>query len=565
MGKLIFATLNINSIRNKFEELKSLIVGNIDVLIVTETKLDDSFPSPQFFIQGYSAPYRLDRNKRGGGILIYVREDISSKQLTKHTFNHDIEGIFLELNLNKYKLLIFGTYHPPTQEKQYYLNNISNSLDLYLRDYDRFMLIGDFNISESDSCFSDFISQYDAKNIVKEPTCFKSINNPSTIDLIVTNNPRSFWSTKAFKNSLSDFHSLVTTVLNIKYIKPKPKEVTYRNYKNFKLENFQRDLLSVFSSGCLNYETFENMFLSTLNLHAPLKKKLIRGNHAPYFNTNIRKAIMKRNELHTKFDKSKSDIDKGNFKRQRKLVSKLVKKEKKNYYHSLDNKVVLDNKRFWKQIKSSFSDKVICGEKITLVNDNNIISDDQQQAEVFKLFFKDAVNKLDIQENRFLLNHVEQHQGEIEDIISTFKCHPSILEIQKKVSIHELFEFKQVTQEEVLKQLKALDVKKATTFQNIPCKSLKENAEVCVPVLTNIYNEELTRCTFSNKLKEGDITPIFKRDRVKKKDATSVDNYRPVSVLPSTSKIFERLMQKDITEYITIYVATERAIALNMH
>ena len=152
VGKLIFATLNINSIRNKFEELKSLIVGNIDVLIVTETKLDDSFPSPQFFIQGYSAPYRLDRNKRGGGILIYVREDISSKQLTKHTFNHDIEGIFLELNLNKYKLLIFGTYHPPTQEKQYYLNNISNSLDLYLRDYDRFMLIGDFNISESEPC-----------------------------------------------------------------------------------------------------------------------------------------------------------------------------------------------------------------------------------------------------------------------------------------------------------------------------------------------------------------------------------------------------------------------------
>jgi len=188
VGKLIFATLNINSIRNKFDELKYLIVGNIDVLVVTETKLDDSyitlhsFPAPQFFIQGYSAPYRLDRNKRGGGVLIYVREDISSKQLTKHTFNNDIEGIFLELNLNKYKLLVFGTYHPPTQENKYYFDNISNSFDLYLRDYDRFVLIGDFNISESDSCFSDFISQYDAKNIVKEPTCFKSINNPSTID-----------------------------------------------------------------------------------------------------------------------------------------------------------------------------------------------------------------------------------------------------------------------------------------------------------------------------------------------------------------------------------------------
>ena len=89
MGKLIFATLNINSIRNKFHELKSLITGNIDVLVVTETKIDDSFPTAQFFIDGYSAPYRLDRNRHGGGILIYVRDDISSKQLVKHTFKDD--------------------------------------------------------------------------------------------------------------------------------------------------------------------------------------------------------------------------------------------------------------------------------------------------------------------------------------------------------------------------------------------------------------------------------------------------------------------------------------------
>ena len=132
VGKLIFATLNINSIRYKFDELKSLIAGNIDLLVVTETKLDESFPTEQFFIEGYSAPYRLDRNKHGGGILIYVREDISSKQLTKHTFKHDIEGIFLELNLNKYKLLVLGTYHPPSQDNQYYLDSISNALDLYL-------------------------------------------------------------------------------------------------------------------------------------------------------------------------------------------------------------------------------------------------------------------------------------------------------------------------------------------------------------------------------------------------------------------------------------------------
>ena len=115
--------------------MKMIISGNIDVLVVTETKLDDSFPTGQFFIKGFSAPFRLDRNKHGGGILIYVREDIPSKELTKHTFNSDIEGIFLELNLNKYKLLVLGTYHPPNQNKDYYFNTISNSLDIYLGNF----------------------------------------------------------------------------------------------------------------------------------------------------------------------------------------------------------------------------------------------------------------------------------------------------------------------------------------------------------------------------------------------------------------------------------------------
>ena len=70
------------------------ISDNVDVLVITETKLDDSFPTGQFFIDGFSTPFRLDRNSRGGGILIYVREDIPSKQLSKHTFNDGIEGIF---------------------------------------------------------------------------------------------------------------------------------------------------------------------------------------------------------------------------------------------------------------------------------------------------------------------------------------------------------------------------------------------------------------------------------------------------------------------------------------
>ena len=271
--------------------------------------------------------------------------------------------------------------------------------------------------------------------------------------MVITNTPRSFWNTKVFRNSISDFHSLVATVLNLKYVKPKPKIINYRDYRNFNLENFQRDLLSVFSSGCNDYETFEGMFLSTLNLHAPLKKKTIRGNHAPYMNRNVRKAMMRRNQLHTKWTKTCKDQDKVTFKNQRKLVSELLKKAKKNYYNNLDDKDVLDNKKFWNQIKSSFTDKVIIKNKITLVDGNNLITDDQEQTEIFKNFFGEVINNLDIQENRLLLNEEGEDQGEIGNIISKFKYHPSILEIKKRVSINDIFNFKQVSEEEVYQQV----------------------------------------------------------------------------------------------------------------
>ena len=97
---IIVGNLNINSISPKFDEFKLMVSGFFDVVIVTETKLDDSFPKAQFCIDGFSIPYRLDRNRNGGGLMIYVRDDIPSKMLTKHNHPEDIEAVFIELNFH---------------------------------------------------------------------------------------------------------------------------------------------------------------------------------------------------------------------------------------------------------------------------------------------------------------------------------------------------------------------------------------------------------------------------------------------------------------------------------
>ena len=94
--RVIIGNLNINSLPNKFEQLKDTVLKYVDVLVLTETKLDDSFPKAQFLVDGFSEPYRYDRNRKGGGIMIYICENIPSKLLEKHNFPHDIEGLFFE-------------------------------------------------------------------------------------------------------------------------------------------------------------------------------------------------------------------------------------------------------------------------------------------------------------------------------------------------------------------------------------------------------------------------------------------------------------------------------------
>ena len=110
INRIIIAHININSIKNKFDTLTDLVTGKIDILLVSETKINASFPSAQFKMHCYTSPYRLDRTSNGGCLLLYIREDIPSKLLDTANVINDIncESLFVEINLSKSKWLIGG-------------------------------------------------------------------------------------------------------------------------------------------------------------------------------------------------------------------------------------------------------------------------------------------------------------------------------------------------------------------------------------------------------------------------------------------------------------------------
>ena len=90
--------------------LSSSIKGNLERLMIHERKLDSTLPSDQLIIEGYGAPVRFDRNGRGGGIILYIREDIPAR-LLKTSLPKDFEGFFVELNLRKKKILMCCSYN----------------------------------------------------------------------------------------------------------------------------------------------------------------------------------------------------------------------------------------------------------------------------------------------------------------------------------------------------------------------------------------------------------------------------------------------------------------------
>ena len=92
--------------------MSSQITKYVHILLLLETKLDDSFPTAQFSLNGFSKPYRLDRSSNGGGILQYVRDDILSRLLTDYKVKDNLELFSVEVNIRKKKWLFGWSYNP---------------------------------------------------------------------------------------------------------------------------------------------------------------------------------------------------------------------------------------------------------------------------------------------------------------------------------------------------------------------------------------------------------------------------------------------------------------------
>ena len=125
----------------------------------------------------------------------------------------------------------------------------------------------------------------------------------------------------------------------------------------------------------------------------------------------------------------------------------------------------------------------------------------------------------------------------ISEIKDKFKNHPSIIKIKEKIAITTKFSFYNISENAMSEEICSLNVKKPTTQDSIPAKILKISQDLCSPQLTDIFNNSINTGQFPQELKLAEISPVHKKD-----DKTNKENYRPISNLPSVSKILERII-----------------------
>ena len=301
------AHININSLAGfKFAEVQMWLSSALfDLLIITETKLDETFPNSQFVIQGFHL-LRKDRNMHGGGVIMYIRNGIIFQRM-KHLETNciGIESIAVKFKLGRSWLTIIGIYRPPSLLKTQWKSEISNLVEASSCNGQSVFILGDFNCDllqpekppKDGRDLLDILDIFNFKCLINSATRVTS-STETLLDLILTNVRQRVLTTGVVNPHVSD-HFLTYGILRTSLQTPRSQKVTFRSLKHYDTEAFLNDLdmvpfrtvMNVFDDIDDKLYAYESLFYTIINQHAPIKQAHVRGGQVPYLTDEWRKAI----------------------------------------------------------------------------------------------------------------------------------------------------------------------------------------------------------------------------------------------------------------------------------
>ena len=414
-------------------------------------------------------------------------------------------------------------------------NEFENVIDKIDAESKELYILGDVNcnlLSETSAHNSSYLTNifdiYGLSQLITEPTRVTPVSK-TLIDLCITNSPEKVSNSGVIHLGISD-HSLVFMTRKIHHDRNCPRTIEMRQFKHFQKDKFLSDLeqmpwsnVDLGSDPNDMWQEWKQMFVSCMDKHAPRKLKRVSKKRAPWITKGLLHK-MHRRDLIKKGAISSNDHDMWEqYTCARNQANNAIKHAKKRYYS--DNLIASKGnpRKTWNLINELSSRNTSKSSNILEIQvDNRTISTPGDMAEAFNDHFTNIA--------QVLAQEVPAAEVNPEFYLS----HTDKVFCLKTPSLDIVFNL-----------LREIDEKKATGLDMIPSKLLKMTASIVAPSLTAIFTKSIITGIYPIEWKTARVTPVFKKG-VK----SDLNNYRPISVIPAVSKIFEKIVYDQLYRYL---------------
>ena len=551
-------SLNIQSLPAKFNEFQEFInnlhVNNCqpDILCIQETW---QITDPSLFpLNNYNSLIcKLRGNStQGGGVGLYFKNNLRFNILNDKSIFIDrvFESIFAEVWVNNKRIVIGNIYRPsvnhPTlsssQQFEQFFDLLSNLLNDFAASNTQVILFGDFNLDvlkynivHQVTDYIDLLFSFGFLQLIMKPTrC--TLNSATLIDHVVTNTKSDIFETIILTAKISD-HFPIVFVSNVCTPPQAKKIVKFRDFSEANMKKFSAalrtinwDFLSTFASTQESYDHFSETFLSLYNLYFPECSKFINKNvHSifPWMTKGLLVSRLKKIYL-CKINLKKPSVSSSmEYKNYRNLYAKILKASKKLYYQNQLIKYQSDCKKTWEILRKAInnSKKSVNSIQSIIVNGTSI-HDPATMADQFNNFFVNIATKI-----------VE----EIHPVTDKLTDPPPLT---VPVSSFKFLD-EPLTLSEIQSSIDQLKNKATVDSDGISSIFLKKIALTISKPLLLIFTKSFTDGEIPQQLKCSKVIPLFKSG-----DRASMDNYRPIALLSTFSKILEKIVCNRLSNYL---------------
>ena len=550
--KLNFAFWNLDSLLARDGHKISVIEGlnsnyKFDIVGVVKSYLNKDILDEKIQIKGFApAPFRGDStstDRPQGGVCLYFDENLPIKN--REDLVNMEETILAEIKLDGKKIFVLLSYRSPSQtpaESSIYCNKLQNIMDNVKKEKPYLIIFsGDFNARSPLFWDNELVENPPGKNlgnfmvlngmeqIINEPTHFPRDEIETCLDLIMTNRPTSIVHSGVIPSPDPRCkHQVVNATINFSVPCPPPYKRTLWKYKAANEENIRQafrdtDWAELFSNASNLDEVvsvFNGKFLDIMNLHIPNNIITINERDAPWITPDIKTAIKRNHRTYNNWKaRGKPSEGRVNVRNVQKETDAKIAEAKVSYHKSIEEKLCTSStgcNLFWTVINRLIDKKKNCNIPPLLEN-NVFISSFKEKASIFNEYFASQCNPLNngstlpffFKNTMSSLRHIDVDGKFISTIINN------------------------------------LNPNKAHGYDDISVRMLKiVSDEVSIP-LKLIFDRCISEGTFPTSWKKANVQPVHKKNS--RQDKT---NYRPISLLPICSKIFEKILFNSIYTFL---------------